>query len=120
MKEIKFRVWSAKDGWFFDSYYPDVEIKYGELRVVNTGFYDSFIVEQFTGLMDKNGKEIYEGDIVKLADLNYKVFWDEWKWNASCPYYHQRHYPQFGDRFFSNARCSEVIGNIHENADLLK
>ena len=112
MREIKFRARWVDTLEVVD----DFEYEY----LISAISDDNFIVEQYTGLKDKNGIEIYEGDIVKLADLNYKVFWDEWKWNASCPYYHQHHYPQFGDRFYSNARCSEVIGNIHENGDLLK
>jgi hypothetical protein len=109
---LKFRIWDAES----ESFESDSRFVLIDFALKHDGYH----FQQYTGLMDKNGVEIYEGDIVKLADLNYKVFWDEWKWNASCPYYHPHHYPQFGDRFFSNARCSEVIGNIYENADLLK
>ena len=130
-REIKFRVWDCNKNSFLKSidnngllFYPgeviEDAVEFGYLWDLEYFQNKDFDIQQYTGLMDRNGIEIYEGDIVKLVDLNYKVFWDEWKWNASCPYYHPHHYPQFGDRFFSNARCSEVIGNIYENGDLLK
>ena len=82
---------------------------------------DKDTVGQYTGLHDKNGKEIYEGDIVKWADYTMEIFWGEdiglgygfcWKPCGSNKYYHES-MTGFIDEY-------EVIGNIYENKELLE
>ncbi|MCA1029398.1 YopX family protein [Cytobacillus kochii] len=80
------------------------------------GKYGDVILRQYTGLKDKNGKEIYEGDVVTgvnrifegeiLQDVNFLngcfMFGN---WNAH--------------EFFNNHQFIEVIGNIYENPELI-
>jgi uncharacterized phage protein (TIGR01671 family) len=75
-----------------------------------------FILEQYTGLKDKNGKEIYEGDIVKNAN-----------WIGEVKFTDGRYFITETKRttndellYWGTLYWDEVIGNIHENPDLLK
>ena len=67
-------------------------------------------IGQFTGLHDKNGKEIYEGDIVTDGVGKYKIIYDL-KLAGYQPYCIFRDEPE---------NYCEVIGNIYENPDLVK
>lgn len=72
-REIKFRIWDTDNNEFF----PSPQGQTINSLIYSSRFYEKrYIFQQFTGLKDKNSREIYEGDILEDENgLLYEVFW---------------------------------------------
>lgn len=131
MREIKFRVWDKDNSQMYYQIedFKDLALINGQFKpVLNNLINNSFNwyrrnyeLMQYTGLKDKNGTEIYEGDIVFgeeskiICEVIYTegamfmLRWNDTKWGNN-EYHH----------YGLGAFTLEVIGNIYENPELLK
>jgi len=110
MREIKFRAWDKSRKKMNDWTWFDTE----PIKILDE-FNPGFIWMQYTGLKDKNGKEIYEGDIIEYpvaqimgGSMNFKSV-VEWENSSTWCGYNVLYFQ----------KC-EIIGNIYENPELIK
>jgi hypothetical protein len=113
MREIKFRAWDVKNKEMLEDYpAPD---DYVDINNIFYSWADEYVPMQFTGLKDKNSKEIYEGDI--LADI-YRVEWDEGGMKYILTWTQDGYYSmELNELTWED---TVVIGNIYENPELIK
>jgi len=108
-REIKFRAWDkeSKKMWEVSAWHSTGGVHVRDSRLLLTA--GEYVLMQYTGLKDKNGKEIYEGDIFNHPDFDeptvveYEPSSEPYPWS----YWH-------------DPEESEIIGNIYENKELLK
>jgi uncharacterized phage protein (TIGR01671 family) len=123
-REIRFRAWDKNERVMVDwlcmvqtAFNRTGDQSYGIMYMILSGNHHNFEVMQYTGLKDKNGKEIYEGDLWERDQFIGFVEFSFSGWNFKKAEYSGCYsYPSF----YSNAEFGEVIGNIHENPDLVK
>jgi uncharacterized phage protein (TIGR01671 family) len=123
MRDIKFRAWAENESkMFYDVYFDNLEVYHWinntETEIIGDIKPDSMlqqaILMQYTGLKDKNGKEIFEGDVVK------KVIWPDKEEYIEYVEDITRHNLWINELNNEPEAYLEVIGNLYENPELIR
>jgi len=116
MREIKLRAWYKKDGEMRSP------LEIWDIHLL-AGRREDYILMQYTGLKDKNDKEIYEGDILNNGHYKTRVYWNEHtgSWSHKSTNVDDALYIYVvSNRTVDQKLSFEIIGNIYENPDLMK
>lgn len=113
MRIIKFRFWDTERKKYL------TDVTFADRRIPSN-WQQFYIPQQFTGLLDKSGVEIYEGDIVYVkqniyAQKHLTVEWGYDRWEFKEEFDNGDYYNGYAIHWEE----VEVIGNIYENSDLL-
>lgn len=134
MRKIKFRAWDKKE----KKMYYDVQDTY-DFMINNGGCfeesfkdvleYDNYVVMQYTNCYDINGKEIYEGDIIRLEGVDDREIGSTWEHIGKIVYKRGAFFVCYFDYYAdgdeelicdAQVEFGTVIGNVYENKELLE
>ena len=118
----RYRVWIKEEKCFADYietiryYAKEIDLCWGGICESDCFDFEDVILMQSTGLFDKTNTEIFEGDIVRVLDSTYTVFYD----NERGSYRLKPHDDRWNVDYMSNFSHGgnfEVVGNIYENKE---
>lgn len=134
MREIKLRAWDKEE----NKMYYDVQDTY-DFMINNGGCfeesfkdvleYDNYVVMQYTNCYDINGKEIYEGDIIRLEGVDDREIGSTWEHIGKIVYKRGAFFVCYFDYYAdgdeelicdAQVEFGTVIGNVYENKELLE
>lgn len=126
MRQLKFRVWdNLKKEWVSNKNIWRMKTDPNGIGEIEpNAFYwkqhpQGLTIQQFTGLLDKNKKEIYEGDLIKTGYGEYKDSIGKIIFEYCSFMIESKYGAIFSDTYYS-CIYGEIIGNIFENPELLK
>lgn len=137
--EIKFRVWDKFEKRFDENHHLAMDLNGRVYNLYNGAGGDDYEIQQSTGILDKNGKEIYEGDILELSANN-----GYYGGNTGVVQFHNSAHIVFPPNHecdthtffvtvdfrdlilarvkhsFGNSKFGTIVGNIFQNPELLQ